>query len=119
MQKRIVGFCGIVCSDCGAFIATQRNDTELKKEVARSWSTEEEKVTPEDISCQGCSATGESLMRFAEACTVRRCGYDRKVENCAHCDEFPCVTLTGLWKSMGTTEERATLEEIRKGLQAR
>jgi len=119
VKKRIVGVCGIICSDCRAFIATQKNDTELKKQVAESWSTEEEKVTPEDISCQGCSATGESLMRFAEACAVRRCGYDRKVENCAHCDEFPCVTLTGLWKSMGTTEERATLEEIRKGLQAR
>ena len=118
MKKRIVGVCGIICSDCRAFIATQRNDTELKKQVAESWSTEEEKVTPEDTYCQGCSATGESLMKFAKMCAVRNCGYGRDVENCAHCGEFPCVTLTGLWKSMGCTKERATLEEIRKELRA-
>ncbi len=118
MKKRIVGVCGIICSDCRAFIATQKDDRELRKEVAKSWSTEEEKVTPEDINCEGCFASGESLMKHAGTCAVRNCGYERKVENCAHCDEFPCVTLTGLWKSMGTTEERATLEEIRKGLGA-
>ena len=118
MKRRIVGVCGIICSDCRAFIATQKNDRELKKEVAKSWSTEQESVTPEDINCEGCFASGERLLKFSEACAVRCCGRARKVENCAHCDEFPCVKLSDFWKSMGTTEQRTTLEEIRKGLPA-
>jgi len=118
VKKRIVGVCGIICSDCRAFIATQRDDAALRKEVAESWSTETEKVKPEDINCEGCFATGERLLKFSETCGVRRCGHGRNVENCAYCDEFPCVKLTDLWKSMGTIEERATLEEIRKGLRA-
>ena len=118
MQERIVGFCGIICSDCRPFIATQKNDRELKKEVAKAWSTEEEKLKPEDIKCGGCFATGERLFKFCEICEVRRCGYGRNIENCAYCDEFPCVKLSDLWKSMGSTQEKATLEEIGKELRA-
>jgi len=118
VQKRIVGFCGIVCSDCRVFTATQRHDAELKKEVAKSWSTETEKLEPEDINCEGCFASGEKLLKFCETCAVRRCGYGKNVENCAYCDEFPCVKLTDLWKSMESTQQKATLEEIRKGLRA-
>ena len=54
MQKKMVAFCGIVCDDCRAFIATQRNDRKLKEEVAKAWSTEKETLKPEDIDCDGC-----------------------------------------------------------------
>jgi len=118
VQKRIVGFCGIICSDCRAFTATQKNDRELKKEVAKSWSTEQERLTPEDINCGGCFATGERLFKFCEICEVRRCGRATNIENCAYCDEFPCVKLSDLWKSMKSTQEKATLEEIGKKLRA-
>ena len=118
MEKEIVAFCGITCNDCRAFTATQRNDTELKKEVAKSWSTEKEKLKPGDINCEGCFASGESLFKFCGTCAVRACGFERNVRNCAYCDEFPCVKLSDLWKAMGSTKEKKTLEEIRKGLQA-
>lgn len=116
MEKRIVGFCGIVCSKCRAYVATQKNDLELKKEVARSWSTEQEQLRPEDISCRGCLASPESLLKFCHTCAVRACGYQRNIKNCAYCDEFPCVKLSGLWKAMGSDKEKQTLEEIRRGL---
>lgn len=113
MQERIVGYCGIVCSDCRAYIATQNNDRKLREEVARSWSTEEWPISPEDICCEGCFAAGLGLFKFCETCPVRQCGVARDVETCAHCDEFPCLKLSRLWKSMGTAEAKATLEEIR------
>ena len=64
MQEKMIAFCGIVCSDCHAFTATQRNDTELKKKVAKSWSTEKETLKPEDINCGGCFAGREALFRY-------------------------------------------------------
>jgi hypothetical protein len=114
----MIAFCGIVCTDCRAFIATQRNDGELKKEVAEAWSTQTETLKPEDIDCDGCLATGPRLLKFCETCEVRRCGYEKGVANCAYCREFPCEKLTGFWKSFNITEAKATLEAIREGLRA-
>jgi hypothetical protein len=115
MQKNMVGFCGIVCTDCRAFIAAQRDDTELKKEVAEAWSTEEEILEAEDISCDGCLATGR---KFGGTCEVRRCGYDKGIDNCAYCREFPCGKLTIFWENFGGTEPKETLEGIRRKLGA-
>ena len=118
MQKKMIAFCGIVCSDCRVLIATQRNDTELKKKVAKSWSTKKETLKAEDINCDGCLATGPRLFKFCGVCEVRRCGYEKGVENCAHCREFPCEKLSGFWKRFRLTEPKATLEGIRKKLPA-
>lgn len=116
MPEKMVAFCGIVCTDCRAFIATQRNDRELKKEVAKAWSTEQETLKPEDIDCDGCLASGPRLLKFCGTCEVRRCGYERSVENCAYCREYPCLKLTTLWKSVFESNPKAVLDEIRKGL---
>jgi hypothetical protein len=118
MPEKMIAFCGIVCDDCRALIATQRNDIGLKKEVAKAWSTEKEPLEPEDINCDGCLTTGKRLFKFCEVCRVRLCGREKGVENCAHCREFPCEKLTGFWKSFNTSEAKATLEGIRKKLQA-
>ena len=118
MQKKMVAFCGIVCSDCRAFIATQTIDTELKREVAKTWSTKTETLKPEDINCDGCLATGRRLFKFCRVCDVRRCGREKCVENCAYCQEFPCEKLSGLWKRFSLTEPKTTLEGIRRKLRA-
>jgi len=114
MPEKMVAFCGIECTDCRAFIATERNDRKLKGKVARAWSTEKETLRPEDINCDGCLATGQRLFKFCGVCQVRRCGHEKGVENCAYCVEFPCEKLTGFWKSFRLTKPKATLEEIRK-----
>ncbi len=118
MPEKMIAFCGIVCDDCRALIATQRNDTELKKEVAKAWSTEKEPLKPEDIDCEGCLPTGRRLFKFCEICEVRRCGCEKSVENCAYCREFPCTKLTGLWKSFSLGQAKETLEKIAKKPQA-
>jgi hypothetical protein len=118
VKEKMVAFCGITCSDCRALIATQKNDRELKKKVAKSWSTEKETLKPEDIDCEGCLPTGRRLFKFCKICQVRRCGCEKGVENCAHCREFPCEKLTGLWKHFRITKAKATLEKIRDGLRA-
>jgi len=118
MQKKMVAFCGVVCTDCRAFAATQENDKELKKEVARAWSTEKIPLKPDDIECDGCLAVGRRLAGFCSTCEVRPCGLARGVKNCAHCDEYPCVKLTTGWKLAGGSGPKAILDEITKGLRA-
>ncbi|NYZ76665.1 DUF3795 domain-containing protein, partial [Candidatus Micrarchaeota archaeon] len=53
MKENMVAFCGMTCSECRTFIATWRNDGELREEVAKSWSTETETLKPEDMNCAG------------------------------------------------------------------
>jgi hypothetical protein len=118
MPEKMIAVCGIVCTDCRAFIATQTNDRKLKEKAAKAWSSKKETLKPEDIECDGCLATRQRLFKFCEVCGVRRCGYEKGVENCAYCREFPCERLTGLWKRFRRTEPKAILEGIRKKLRA-
>jgi len=114
VPEKMTAYCGIVCDDCRAFIATQRNDRKLKEEVAKAWSTEKVPLKPEDIDCDGCMVTGRRLHTFCATCEVRRCGSEKGFVNCAYCREYPCVKLTGFWKSMTDGKPKATLDEIRK-----
>lgn len=115
MQK-MIAFCGLNCRDCPALIATQKDDNEERKRVAELWSSEEEALNPEDINCDGCLMVGKRLIKFCEACEVRRCGLEKNIANCAHCDEYPCGKLDKLWGFIKAPEARETLEGIRKGL---
>lgn len=38
--SKMAAICGLVCSDCIAFDATQKNDDELRERVVKAWSTE-------------------------------------------------------------------------------
>jgi hypothetical protein len=45
---------------------------------------------------------------------VRQCALERGVENCAHCDDFPCEKLEKPWSI--SVDAKTTLEEIRQML---
>ncbi len=115
MQK-MIAMCGLICTDCPAYIATQRSDDEERKKIAEKWTTDKYPLKPEDINCDGCLAIGKRLIKFCVDCETRRCGFEKKVENCAHCDIFPCKSLEKHLEIMKAFEAKARLEEIRKNL---
>jgi hypothetical protein len=52
---KMVAFCGLVCTDCKAFIATQEDDEAERRNVAEAWSKAFGKdIKPEEIDCDGC-----------------------------------------------------------------
>jgi len=54
MQKN-VAWCGIDCTECKAFIATQKNDNTMRRQVADEWSKAfGYEIKPEEINCDGC-----------------------------------------------------------------
>ena len=115
-MSTIVAICGLICDDCIAFIATQKNDDKLREKVVEAWSTEKERLRLEDVDCDGCTG-GKRLHSFCRVCDVRECGLRRNVENCAYCNEFPCEKLEKLWRSFRTVsgeEAKANLTEIRR-----
>jgi len=54
-MEKIVGVCGITCTECPAFIATQENDDSKRRQVAEEWSKAyNNEIKPEQINCNGC-----------------------------------------------------------------
>jgi hypothetical protein len=114
MMSELIAYCGLDCSKCNAFKATQANDLERKKELAKKW-TEGLNVEfqPEEITCNGCLS--DTLSGWcSKICKIRPCAVERKVKTCAHCEEYPCGKL----KEFLANEPEATqnLERIRQTL---
>ncbi|MCK4404418.1 MAG: DUF3795 domain-containing protein [candidate division Zixibacteria bacterium] len=114
-MERMIAFCGLVCSKCPAFIATKKNDDDERRKVAEMWSKEfKVDLKPEEINCDGCVVDSENLFSHTKVCEIRKCGKEKKVENCAYCDEYACEKLTNFFKM--ATEAKTNLDEVRKNL---
>jgi len=113
-MDKIIAFCGLTCTTCPAYIATQENNDEKRRKVAKAWSTPEYPLKPEDINCDGCLTKNARTISFVKACTIRQCGIERNVENCAHCTDYPCSKLTPSHQQ--SPEAKQTLDNIHKKL---
>jgi len=105
MVESNISFCGIDCSSCPAYLATQANDAEKLAEVAKGWSSEEFPLGPDDVLCDGCHA--ERVAKFTPECITRQCGLEKGVANCAECEEYVCDKLEKQWEMLGK-EARAS-----------
>ena len=111
-MRRVVAFCGIVCSDCPAFIATKKDDNEERRRVAELWTKQYgEEYKPEDINCDGCLTDGQRIFRYCNVCEIRKCARERDVENCAHCEEYACEKLSKAFNEYKPAKE--VLDDIR------
>ena len=111
----MIAFCGLVCHECGAFLATQNNDDEKRSEVAKLWSKQfNVHIKRADINCDGCHSDGENIFGHCKVCEIRKCGKEKSVDNCAHCDEYSCEKL-GLFFDMAP-DAKKRLDEIKSKL---
>ncbi len=111
MTERIVAPCGIVCTDCPAYVATLSNDLGKLKEIAKQWSSEDRHYQAEDIVCDGCFS--DRVHAFCAECEVRGCAIQNGHRVCSLCSMYPCDRLNGVWSSFTTSsidDCRATLE---------
>ena len=109
-MDQIIGYCGIVCTDCPAFIATKNNDDALRKEVAEKWTELlESDYQPEDINCEGCHSNVLNC-KYCLHCEIRKCGLTKNIQNCAYCGDYPCDKVTEFHKHV--PEAKTLLDKI-------
>ena len=114
-MSQMTAFCGLICSECGAFVATQNNDDKKRAEVAQLWSQQYNvEMKPADINCDGCTSDSDRLIGHCRVCEIRKCGKQKSVVNCAYCDEYACEKLEGFFKMVPDAKKH--LDEIRSGL---
>jgi hypothetical protein len=113
-MDRIIAYCGLVCTDCPAYIATQANDREALGQLAKR-AREEFGVpdaTAESARCDGCLGDTEYKCGYCFECEIRACGVARGVANCAHCADYACQNLEGFFAK--APEARTVLDELRR-----
>jgi len=111
-MQSIIAYCGLNCDECGAYLATVANDDAKRKEVAEQWSKEfHADIKAADINCEGCLSVGENIFSHCKVCEIRLCGIERKVANCACCDDFVCAKLEKFFQMAPFLHEK--LNQIR------
>ena len=114
-MDKMIAFCGLTCTECPAFIATQKDDDKERKKVAKVWSKEfNSDIKPEDVNCDGCLEESGRLFNYCKVCEIRKCGQKKEVKNCAYCDDYACEKLTKFFDI--APDAKTALTEIRKNL---
>jgi hypothetical protein len=115
-MDKIIAYCGLVCTDCDAYIATQANDlAALEQMVARAREQfKNPDLTIESATCDGCLGSGGRKCGYCFECQVRACGMERGVVNCAYCDDYGCEKLEGFFAM--APHARTSLDGIRASL---
>ncbi len=85
MTGEMIGYCGYSCHLCAA----RSGDPAVRQQLVDGWRRifGHQQYTRDNVRCDGCLSDG----RLADtACTVRPCAIERKVKNCAYCEDFVC-----------------------------
>lgn len=109
----MIGCCGLNCSHCGAYIATQTDDNAKREEVAREWTEKHgAHFTADQINCDGCQADARAPDWVASMCPTRKCCKGKAIETCAVCDSYICDELQSFVE--GVPEMKSNLERLRQ-----
>lgn len=90
----MIAYCGMDCTKCEGFLATQGNDDQKREEVAESWSAKyNTDIKPEQINCHGCKSDGIKFFFTESICEIRKCNIEMATSNCAECENYICEKL--------------------------
>ncbi len=91
----MIAFCGLNCSMCPMYIATQADDDAGRAKAAEMLEKNYGLTfKPEEINCDGCHTKNGRILGYCKSCKMRACGMEKELEHCGHCDEQPCEFLT-------------------------
>ncbi len=93
-MSKMIAYCGLICSNCPTFLATQNNDNVARARTAALYSEKFKlDLRPEDINCDGCLSHGGRIITYCKSCDIRKCCREKGLDNCSLCKEQPCEKL--------------------------
>jgi len=105
-------YCGIDCSKCKSYIATQSGSCEALAKVAKNLEkTYRAEVKPEYVICDGCKTDKRHSFFCSNLCKMRQCCIGKKYNSCIECSDYPCKELE--LELNNTPEARKNLEKLR------
>ncbi len=107
----MLSVCGLICTECPAYLASRTGNKEMKTKTAKEWSRLfKVRIKPEDVNCNGCISQGDNLFGHCKVCEVRLCGKEKGVLNCYVCLDYPCSKIRRLHEYL--PQARKTLEKF-------
>ncbi len=112
----MIAMCGLVCTECPAYLATQANDQAWLERVAAEWRENYNApvIDAEYARCNGCLSREGKQCGHCSECNVRLCALERGVVNCGTCPDYGCEILTALVDFI--PEAKARLDAIHAAL---
>lgn len=94
-MKKMIGYCGLDCEKCDAYIATINDDQVLREKTAKLWSElNNAPILPEHINCQGCRVEGVKTVFCDSFCEIRQCALKKEMITCGECPDLQdCKTV--------------------------
>jgi len=94
----MIGYCGLDCKKCDAYIATINNDQVLREKTAKLWAElNNAPILPEHINCEGCRVDGVKTVFCDSLCAIRQCAIKKGVGTCGDCSEVKlCETVASI-----------------------
>lgn len=86
-------YCGHDCAKCVTYVATQRNDGDLRKQSQRYYKgTFGVDLPLEKFNCEGGRAN--NVFELCKGCPFVKCCKDRGVDSCSKCPEYLCKGIS-------------------------
>lgn len=90
----MISYCGINCSECETYLATQADSNTERKEIAKRCRIQfNVNLKPGQINCTGCKSNGVKCSFAATLCQIRKCNIEKSHPYCAACNEYKCEKL--------------------------
>lgn len=114
-MSRIIAYCGLVCDECPAYLATQADDDAERAKIAAEWAKAfGGELKKEEINCDGCLGAEGRKIGYCGMCEIRACAVERSLDNCAHCSDYACELLQGFLKGAPVAKEILEAERDRQ-----
>ena len=82
-MKDMIGYCGLDCESCDAYLATVNDDQALRERTAKVWAElNHAPILPEHINCEGCRMNGAKTVFCDRLCGIRQCAIKKGVATC-------------------------------------
>ena len=90
-MSQLLGMCGLVCSECKGYLATQAGDEAALAALAAERSQQYGgTISPDSLRCDGCTTASTRKCGYCSQCAIRACGLERGVTTCAECGDYRC-----------------------------
>ncbi len=90
----MISYCGIDCSKCESYLATQADSDIARKKIAEKCLLQfNVDLEPEQINCNGCKSDGVKCSFAETLCEIRKCNIRKSHPYCAVCEEYKCEKL--------------------------